>query len=476
MNSYWNRRNFLLSSALAAGGCALTGFSGSRPPNIVFILADDLGYSELGCYGNTFNQTPRIDRLAGNGVRFTDAYAAAPVCSPYRAALMTGLYPARLGINDYIRPFSQKQIPPRIVTLPEMLKQRGYITGLVGKWHLTGYQNPQGFPRHHGFDEVMVSEKRGIGNGDYFFPYSFNPDIEKRLPGREYLVDRCNDEAVRFIRRHRNSPFFLLLSHYAVHTVLRGKKEIVDKYQNKPAAGQGSNAGKNNPHLAAQLECIDRGAGMIMDTLEELELDRNTIVVFTSDNGGESLVTSNAPLRGGKSTLYEGGIRVPLIIRHPGIETSGKVCPEPVINMDLYQLCAGASRGQVRPGLDGVDLGPYLKKPGQDRESRALVWHYPLSRPHFLGGRSSGAVRQDRWKLIQFFDTGESELYDLKNDVGETENLASRYPEKTEELLERLARFRERTGAEVPRECRDYNPDMFLYGPMTRWILKNFVY
>ncbi|MFO8056968.1 MAG: sulfatase [bacterium] len=469
------RRRFLCTAALAAGGWALTGAT-SRPPNIVFILADDLGYSELGCYGNSFNSTPCLDRLAGEGVRFTDHYAAAPVCSPYRAALMTGQYPARVGINDYLLPWSDKQIPSSLVTLPEMLKQRGYVTGLVGKWHLTGYRNEKGFPRHHGFDEVMVSETKSIGNGDYFYPYRFNPEVEKRLPGREYLVDRCNHEAVEFIKRHRNRPFFLLLSHYAVHTVLRGKEEPVKKYKKKPAAGEDSGAGNNNPHLAAQLETIDQGAGMIAETLRKLGLEENTVVVFTSDNGGEELVTSNAPLRAGKSTLYEGGIRVPLIIRYPGPAPAGKVCASPSINMDFYPFFAGLSGASPGRKHDGKDLMPYLSDPSKEASDRGLFWHYPLSRPHFLGGRSSGAVRHGKWKLIRFYDTGELELYDLENDMGETENLASEMPARARELAQKLANFRERTGAQIPENCRDYNPDKYVLDPLWRRFLQEVVY
>ncbi len=475
MSTVSSRRGFLCTAALAAGGWTLLG-AGGRPPNIVFILADDLGYSELGCYGNSFNESPCLDRLSGEGVRFTDAYAAAPVCSPYRAALMSGLYPARLGINDYIRPWSDKHLPLSLVTLPEMLKARGYRTGLIGKWHLTGYREPRGFPRHHGFDEVMVSETRGIGNGDYFYPYRWSPEVEKRLSGREFLVDRCNHEAVEFIKRHRDRPFFLLLSHYAVHTVLRGKESLVEKYKQRPAAGSDSGASRNNPHLAAQLESVDRGAGMIMDTLRKLGLDENTVVVFTSDNGGESLVTSNSPMRAGKSTLYEGGIRVPLIIRYPARAAAGEVCTSPVINMDFYPFFAGVSGAPPGRKHDGRDLGPYLSAPGEQRDERPLFWHYPLSRPHFLGGRSSGATRHGRWKLIHFYDTGELELYDLENDMGETENLARQKPGKAGELLQKLAGFRSRTGAEIPKNCRDYNPDKYVFDPLWRRFLQEVIY
>ncbi|NQT00915.1 MAG: sulfatase-like hydrolase/transferase, partial [Planctomycetes bacterium] len=245
----FSRRKFLKAlslsaTTLAANGCAgiarLTdGRASGEKPNIIFILADDLGWAELGCYGNKFNETPNLDKLASQGMRFTEAYAAAPVCSPYRAALMTGQYPARLGITDYLRPNDAKHLSTDYVTIAGMLRQAGYTTGIIGKWHLTGYANHGAreiSPDLQGFDEVIVSENRGIGGGSYFHPYHFNREIEKRLPGKEYLVDRCNLEAVEFIARHKGSPFFLYLSHYAVHTRLLGKDKLVAKYENKPGA------------------------------------------------------------------------------------------------------------------------------------------------------------------------------------------------------------------------------------------------
>ena len=253
----------------------------------------------MGCYGNTFNETPNLDQLAADGMRFTQAYAAAPVCSPYRASLMTGQYPVRTGITDYLRPNDAKHLATDYVTLPKMLKSAGYVTGLVGKWHLTGYANhgaQEIGPGEHGFAEVLVSENRDIGAGSYFFPYQFNREIRPRLRSPEYLVDRCNLEAVEFIERHQEKPFFLYLSHYAVHTRLNGKPELVAKYEAKPDAGKGALAPRNNPHLAAQLESIDQGVGMIRDKLRKLDLAQDTIIVFTGDNGGEDRVTVNGSL------------------------------------------------------------------------------------------------------------------------------------------------------------------------------------
>jgi len=426
-----------------------------RPPNIIFILGDDLGWAELGCYGNTFNETPNLDKLASEGMRFTQAYAAAPVCSPYRASLMTGQYPVRTGITDYLRPDDPKHLSTDYVTLSEMLKNVGYTTGIVGKWHLTGYANhgaKEIGPTEHGFDEVMVSENRGIANGSYFFPYHFNKEIRPRLPGREYLVDRCNLEAVEFIERHKDKPFFLYLSHYAVHTRLNGKPELVAKYEAKPNAGKGFQAPRNNPHLAAQLESVDQGVGMIRDKLRQLGLSDHTIIIFTGDNGGEDKVTSNAPWRAGKSTLYEGGIREPLIVYWPGVSRPGSVCHTPVCSVDFYPTLAQAAGARPVPAqaCDGASLAPLLKDPEAHLDRDTFYWHYPLEKSHFLGGRSAGAIRKGDWKLIEFFDTGEAELYDLAKDPGEKHDLANEKPDKKRELLEALHAWQRRVGAAIP--------------------------
>jgi arylsulfatase A-like enzyme len=423
-------------------------------PNVVLVLADDLGWAELGCYGNRFNETPQLDRMAREGMRFTQAYAAAPVCSPYRVSLMSGQYPARVGITDYLRPDDPKHLPAEHVTLAEMLQSAGYATGIIGKWHLTGYAHHGAVevpPSEHGFDEVICSEKRGIAGGSYFHPYHFDPRIKRRLPN-EFLVDRVNLEAVEFIERHRGRPFFLYVSHYAVHTGLVGKPELVAKYEAKPGAGKGPRAPKNNPHLAAQLESIDEGVGRILRKLAELGLDERTIVIFTSDNGGESRVTSNAPLRAGKSTLYEGGIREPLVVRWPGVVPPGTVSHTPVCSVDFYPTLLDAAGIALDPRqtLDGLSILPVLRDPEVRLPRDTLFWHYPLKKPHFLGGRSSGAIRQGDWKLIELFDTGELELYNLAEDQGEQKNLADAMPELATRLREALRAWRTRVGAVEP--------------------------
>jgi len=455
-----NRRSFLkaagLALASAAAGCSpccrVKKSAKNQKPNIIYILADDLGWAELGCYGNTFNETPNLDKLARQGMLFTDAYAAAPVCSPYRAALMTGQYPVRTGITNYLRPRATNHLSLDYITLAEMFQSAGYVTGMTGKWHLSGYKSfgvEETLPDQHGFDEVMISEKTDIKGGSYFHPYiRVDETIPKKLPGEtEYLTDRLNIEALEFIDRHKDRPFFLYKSHYAVHTHLQGKPDLVAYFESKTGAGKGPRAKKNNPHLAAQLKVIDDGVGQIMDKLEELGIVEKTIIIFTSDNGGESRVTSNAPLRAGKSTTYEGGIREPLLIKWPGKVKPGSTCSTPTMNIDFYPTLAEMIHTKIDPSqhMDGLTIVPLLNGKTIDRDT--LYWHYPLEKPHFLGGRSSGAIRKGHWKLIEFFDDGHFELYNLAEDIGEQNELSSKYPEKLKELKNQLAKWRRDIGA-----------------------------
>lgn len=451
-------------------------------PNVVFVLADDLGWAELGCYGNRFNETPNLDRLAGGGMRFTQAYASAPVCSPYRASLLTGQYPARVGIVDYLRPNSANALSTDHVTLPELLQQHGYATGMIGKWHLTGYTfhgaEHEVKPRQHGFAWDFAREVKGVGNGANFWPYVFRTqpirwlDIpDNRLGQNEYLVDRMNLAAVDYIEGHKDRPFFLYLSHYATHTILNGKPALVEKYRRKHRPGKSRRdrcylcqdqgrpgdalnhwAGDHNPHLAAMLESIDEGVGMIRATLEDLGLAENTIVIFTSDNGGETNVTSNAPLRGGKSQLYEGGIRVPLIVHWPNAVPARAVCDQPTTNMDFYPTLLEAAGIPRDSGytLDGVSTLSAWKDPETVVDRNTLFWHYPLDRPHFLGGTSSGAIRDGDWKLIEFFDTGRDELYSLGDDPSEGHDVAKQNPAVVQSLKAKLAAWRRSTGARTP--------------------------
>jgi arylsulfatase A-like enzyme len=471
-----------VGAAIGCGRLAADRKPTGRCPNIIFILADDLGWAELGCYGNKFNETPNLDKLAADGLRFTNAYAAAPVCSPYRAAFLTGQYPARVDITDYLRP-GDPPLSTDHVTIAKLLKRNGYATGMIGKWHLTGYRHHGAKveirPTDHGFDEELINEIKGVGNGANFFPYVFRKQKicwlnvkKKRLPGNEYLVDRMNLEAVDFIDRNKERPFFLYLSHYATHTILNGKPELVAKYRRKHApppstrtncylckdsGKQGDSlnhwAPNHNPHLAAMLESIDDGVGMIAKKLNELGLADNTLIVFTSDNGGESNVTPNGALRGGKSSLYEGGIRVPLVARWPGKVGVG-VCDGVTTNVDFYPTFAQAAGVKLDPKqhLDGVSIGAMLADPKLRVKRDELYWHYPLVKPHFLGGVSSGAVRDGRWKLIEFFETGKIELYDLAADGGEKNDLSAKHPERAARMRKRLHVWRKRVGAKIPAD------------------------
>lgn len=464
---------FSILVALAFAGIE----AAERPPNIIFILADDLGWGELGAYGNRFNETPHLDRLAAEGVRFTYAYAAAPVCSPYRASFLTGQYPARHGILDYLRPSAADNLDPSHVTVAEMLKGRGYATGMIGKWHLTGYRHNGATEEvratDHGFDEELVTEVSSVGNGANFFPYVYRTQsrpwlsvTRQRLPGREYLVDRMNLEAVDFIARHKDEPFFLYLSHFATHTILHGKEELVARFRRKHAPPESTRprcyicrdaglegdprnhwAPHHNPHLAAMLASIDDGVGMILDKLEALDLRRRTLIVFTSDNGGEHNVTVNAQLRGAKSQLYEGGIRVPLLVSFPGVVPRGKVCATPTVNVDFYPTFLEAAGVLPDPAqkLDGVSVWALFKDPAASLARDTFYWHYPLEKPHFLGGRSSGAIRRGDLKLIEFFESGEVALFDVVADPSEANDLAPTRPTEATELRADLARWRRRT-------------------------------
>lgn len=380
-------------------------------------------------------------------MRFTDAYASAPVCSPYRASFLTGQAPARIGMTNYLQPDDHAWLSTDHITIAEHLKAAGYATGIIGKWHLTGYAKygvKEVTPAMHGFNETIVSENDNIADGYYFYPYGFNTGIARRLPNREYLTDRQNLEAVEFIDRHRDHPFFLYLSHYAVHTILDAKKQLVEKYLKEPDAGKDKWATRNNPHLAAQLESIDHGVGMIITKLDELGLADNTILVFASDNGGEERVTTNGPLREGKTKLYEGGIRVPLIMHVSGVTVPGSVCNKPVCATDFYPtFCALAGlKPPANQCVDGISLAPLLKDPKAEVKRDTLYWHYPLKKTHWLGGRSCSAIRKGDWKLLEFLDDGHIELYNLKQDQSEKNNLADQMPEKASQLSKMLHEWR----------------------------------
>ncbi len=449
-----------------AGGLGLGEAAAAEPgPNIILIMADDLGWRDVGCYGNDFVETPHLDALAKEGMRFTQALQQT-VCSPTRAAMLTGMHPVRTGITDYLGPQAgAKYLDPKVVTINERLKEAGYVSGLVGKWHLTGsYEEAKGSPDKHGWDEVIASETTYIGGGSYFHPYKHLAGLPARLGGDEYLTDRLNLEACDFIERNRARPFLLYLSHYAVHTKLAAKRSLLEKYQKKLQALAPEAAARvgTKPALAAMMESVDEGVGLIREMLKKLGLEKNTLIIFTSDNGGESVqrgpggdlvpgATSVAPLRGGKSHLHEGGLRVPLIVRWPGVTPAGSVCDVPVNGMDWFPtlLAAAGLKPDGAQPVDGVDISALLRDPKATRPG-AMYWHYPLEKPHFLGGRSAGAMREGDWKLIEFFDTKEVELYNLAGDPGEQQNLASSMPDKLKAMQAQMQTWRSALKVEVP--------------------------
>jgi len=428
-----------------------------RKPNFVFILTDDMGWKDLSCYGSSYYETPNIDRLARGGMKFTNAYAAAPVCSPTRASILTGKYPARLHLTDWIPghtypnarlrvPDWCQYLPLQETTIAQVLKSAGYVTANIGKWHLG--DEPY-YPEKHGFDLNFGGTNQGFPPS-YFCPYNI-PTIPACKQG-EYLTDRLTDEALAFIERSRDRPFFLLLSHYALHTPLMAKKELVDKYTAKTSP----DFRQNNPIYAAMTESVDTGVGKIMAKLDELGIAEDTVVIFTSDNGGLCKVTSQFPLRSGKGNLYEGGIRVPLIIRWPGNTQQGTTCDVPVASIDFYPTILRLADVEETQNIvtDGISLIRLLMGKGGFRRD-ALYWHYPHY--HTEGGTPSGAVRSGEYKLIEFFEDAHAELYNLRNDIGEQHDLSEEMPDLVARLKAMLAEWRESVSAQMPspnRDCR----------------------
>jgi arylsulfatase A-like enzyme len=443
--------------------------SAAEKPNVVLILADDLGWRDLGCYGSKFYRTPHIDRLAADGIRFTDFYAACPVCSPTRASIMTGKYPQRVGVTDWLpgrpdrpdqklrRPPLSMQLPLEEVTLAEALKAAGYATAHVGKWHLGG----DGFgPREQGFDVNIAGDHTGSPRS-YFAPFRNKqgtmPGLET-TPDGEYLTDRLAAEAAKFIRANKDRPFFVYFPSYAPHTPLRAKPDVVAKYKVTPKAGT-----QSNPVYAAMVEGLDDAVGTIVKTLDELKLSDNTIVIFTSDNGGLATTeggptgaTFNGPLREGKGFLYEGGIRVPLIVKWPGKVKPGTMTNEVACSIDLFPTLLEVC-GQKTPekGIDGVSLAGAIE--GGPLFDRHLFWHYP----HYAnqGGKPGGAVRRGEYKLIEHYEDGRRELFDVKKDVSESRNLIADKPEVAAKLAAELDAWRKDVGAKMPTPNPGYVPN-----------------
>lgn len=460
-------------------------------PNIVFILADDLGWRDLGCYGSTFYETPNLDRLAAEGVRFTDAYAACPVCSPSRASILTGKYPASVGVTDWIdwgfnlhpargrlidAPYID-HLPLAETSLASALRAGGYRTWHVGKWHLGG---PEYYPERHGFDVNLGGCFLGCPMQGYFSPWGI-PNLPDG-PAGEHLDDRLTDEAIRLIRGRDGRPFFLNLWFYGVHTPIQAREEAVGRFAAKAAAMgldtvEAFSEGEyfpvehkkhlrvkrrliqSDPVYAAMIENIDQNVGRLLAALEEEGIAGETAVFFTSDNGGlataEGSPTCNAPLAEGKGWMYEGGTREPLIVRWPGVTQPGSLRRTPVTSPDFYPtiLEMAGLDPLPRQHKDGVSLAPLLS--GADALPReAIYWHYP----HYgnQGGTPGSSVRAGDWKLIEFFEDGRLELYNLRRDPGEKENLAAKEPARAAELRALLVSWREEVEAKLPAGNPEY--------------------
>ena len=439
-------------------------------PNVVVILIDDLGWADLGCYGSKFHRTPNLDRLAAEGMRFTHAYAACPVCSPTRAALLTGKYPARLHLTDYIpgqdksneskllRPDFLQQLPLEETTLAEMLKGVGYATAAIGKWHLGGKGSE---PQRHGFDVAVGGNDWGSVK-NHFAPFASKtgplPGLADATPG-DYIADRLTTEAEKFIEQNAKRPFFLYLSHYAVHTPLQAPPDLVAKYKNAAPHGQ-----QRNPVFAAMVENMDASVGRVMQKLADLELTENTLLVFTSDNGGLATsgqptdlpATCNAPLREGKGYLYEGGTRVAFIARWPARIAAGSTCSVPTSSIDLLPTVAAACDVSVTQPIDGLSILPLLEGKTQ-LERDTLFWHYPHYSPQ--GGRPGSSIRERDFKLIEFYENGRRELFDVVHDPSESRNLSEEKPQLVERLAARLNAWRAEVDAHAPTPNPNYKPD-----------------
>lgn len=458
----------MLALGFSAGLCDAA--EPARKPNVIFILADDLGYTDVGCFGSRYYETPNIDRMAAEGIRFTNGYSCGPNCQPTRAALMSGQYGPRTGIYTVgsierfawrtrpLRPVDNvEQLPSETVTLAQSLKSAGYATGLFGKWHLG--QKGAYHPSKRGFDEAIVTM------GKHF---NFVTDPPTDYPPGTYLADFLTDRAVDFIARHKQQPFFLALHHFGVHAPHQAKPELIAKFQNKPVVG-----GHNDPVYAAMIASVDESVGRVLKAVADSGLASDTLVIFASDNGGvggyarEGIgkaggITDNAPLRGGKGMLYEGGIRVPYIFYWPGKIPSGSTSDQPINSVDLYPTLLDLAGGHppTNATLDGVSYAKLLTTGGKAKLERdALYWHFPGylgAGPNAWRTTPAGAIRAGDWKLIEFFETGKRELYNLKDDPSEKQDLASAHPDKAQELYGKLTTWRQAVHAPMPTA---HNPD-----------------
>lgn len=446
---------------------ALSLHAADRAPNVIFILADDLGYTDVACFGSQYYETPNIDRLATQGMKLTRHHHCQN-CQPTRAALMSGQYAPRTGVYTVggigrfgwesrpLRPVDNAtELPLEKVTIAQTMKKAGYATGMFGKWHLG--QEGEFHPGKRGFDEAIVSMGR-------HFKFSTQPQVE--YPKGQYLADFLTDKAVDFIQRHKDEPFFLYLPHFGVHSPHDAKEDMIAKFKDKAPVG-----GHHSPVYAGMIASVDESVGRVMKTLDELKLADNTVLIFSSDNGGvggyarEGIkkggdITDNGPLRSGKGSLYEGGTRVPFIVRWPGVTQPGTSCDVPTIHVDLYPTFADIGKAALPEGqpLDGETLVPLFRDSGANLKREAIYQHFP----GYLGAGENtwrttpvGLIEAGDWKLMEFFEDGRLELYNLKDDIGEQKNLAMENPEKTKELHAKMLAWRESIKAPMPTKNAD---------------------
>jgi arylsulfatase A len=440
-------------------------------PNVVFLLVDDLGWGDFGAYGAKFYETPNIDKLAADGMLFTNAYAACTVCSPSRAAILSGCYPARLHLTDWIaghnKPTAKLKIPDwkmkidheRIV-LPEALKEAGYATGFFGKWHLMPNGQPdmdEHFPTNHGFDINIGGREWGQpkGKGKYFHPFEM-PGMDEGKPG-DYLTDKLTDKAIEFMdQTGKKKPFLLYFSYYTLHSPLMAPADRVEKYTKKAATFKNEKNELLNPVRAAMVESLDISVGRLVEKLEQMGIADNTLIILTGDNGGDHPETTGG-LRDFKGWSHEGAVREPLIVKWPGKIKAGSTCNEMVIGMDFYPTILEFAGLVAKPEqhADGVSIAPLLSGAKTELDRDTLYWHYP----HYHRTKPYGAIREGDWKLIEFFEDGKLELFDLKNDPYETKNLAESAPEKAGQLLDKLKKWRISVKAQMMTPNPNYIPE-----------------
>jgi len=451
------KTNVIVKIVFACVFASFLAVESSARPNIVFLLIDDMGWPDVACYGHPWHETPRIDRLAAEGMKFTDFYAASPVCSSTRASIQSGQYSARVGITDFIpghwRPFERLIVPPIENALPlhirtpgDVLKSAGYKTAYFGKWHL-GDGNRHS-PDQRGYDVV-----------DWNMPAEFKERRGNSPPGPKKM-NVLTDRTISFIEQNKDEPFFVTLSHHAVHIRVEATEKTIEKYRNKPKP----DSGVNHPVYAAMIEDMDTQIGRIVDRIEELGLRDNTIIVFASDNGGlrqiytgvGEIVSTNAPLRNEKGTVYEGGIRVPLIVKWPGKIPPATACHEPTTTADLMPTFAEWADAELPTGqpLDGRSLSPLLDRSADSFDREAIYFHYP----HYHHSRPAGAIRVGKWKLIEWFESCDVELYDLEDDLSETTNVSDQHPILAAKLQAKLAGWRDGAGARMPIANPKHDP------------------